>query len=59
MASKLDGANGKGGYYTQPFLVAAPRLGFAWDPFGDSKTSVRGSAGVFYNRPAKSGYNSL
>ncbi len=36
--------------YHQQALVAAPRIGFSYDLFGDGKTALRGGWGVFYNR---------
>lgn len=29
----------------------APRIGFAWDVFGDGRTAVRGGFGLFFNPP--------
>lgn len=31
-----------------PFKHFSPRLGFAWDPYGSGKTSIRGAAGIFW-----------
>ncbi len=51
-----DKGIGRGIISTQ-FNHISPRIGFAWDPFGDSKTSVRAAAGIFYGSVSGNEWN--
>jgi hypothetical protein len=44
-----DSGKKNGWYYDMPMWSYAPRVGLAWDVFGDGKTAIRASTGVFYN----------
>ena len=46
----VDGLTGNGRFFQlTPYIYPEPRVGFAWDVFGDGKMAVRASFGVFQN----------
>ncbi len=45
------------GIIATPKTSFAPRLGLAWDPKGDGKTSIRAAAGIFYSSISSNNMN--
>ncbi len=45
------------GIISTKYYHLSPRVGLAWDPFGDGKTAIRAGAGVFYGSLAGNEWN--
>ena len=48
----------RGGIPTD-YTHLSPRIGFAWDIFGDGKTSLRGGVGIFYGSISGNEWNTM
>lgn len=56
---ELTASNATKGFYKSDLNNYAPRVGFAWDVFGDGKTSLRGGYGVAFDRVFDNAFASI